>query len=78
MFNMRRRDVITLIGGAAAGWPLSARAQQKLPTVEFLGTTDPALWNKEVTAFVRRLQELGWIEGPMATRVCWPSRGAAA
>jgi hypothetical protein len=56
----------------------SARAQQKLPTVEFLGTTDPALWNKEVTAFVRRLQELGWIEARMATRVCWPSRGAAA
>jgi putative tryptophan/tyrosine transport system substrate-binding protein len=61
MFDMRRRDVITLIGGAAAGWPLSARAQQKLPTVGFLGTTDPALWNKEVTAFVRCLQELGWI-----------------
>jgi putative ABC transport system substrate-binding protein len=59
---MIRREFITLLGGSAA-WPMAARGQRKLPTVGFLGTTDPALWNKEVTAFVRRLQELDWIEG---------------
>ena len=59
---MRRREFITLIGGAAA-WPLAARAQQpaKLPTIGFLGAATPsALWT---AAFAHRLRELGWIEG---------------
>jgi putative ABC transport system substrate-binding protein len=60
---MRRRDLISLIGGAAA-WPLAARAQQagKLPTIGFLGT-DPSLWAPWTAAFVQRLREFGWIEG---------------
>jgi len=60
----RRRDFITLIGGAAATWPLAARAQQvgKLPTIGFLGT-DASLWNPFTAAFVGRLRELGWIDG---------------
>ena len=58
---MKRREFITLVGGAAATWSLPAPAQQssKLPTIGFLGT-DPALWNPWVAAFVKRLSELGW------------------
>jgi hypothetical protein len=61
---VRRREFITLLGGAAAAWPLAARAQSaKLPTVGFLGTSTPAAWSQWTAAFVRRLSELGWIEG---------------
>jgi len=61
---MRRRDFIMLFGGAAAAWPLAARAQQagKPPTIGFLGT-DAAVWGPWTAAFVARLRELGWIEG---------------
>ena len=62
---MRRREFISLLGGAAATWPLAARAQQsaKLPTIGFLGAATPIAWKEWVAAFVRRLQELNWIEG---------------
>ena len=59
---MKRRAFITLLGGAAA-WPLAARAQQKLPTIGFLGAGDALAFSQWTAAFVRRLQELGWIEG---------------
>src|SRR5262245_7301154 len=61
---MRRREFITVLGGAAA-WALAARAQQpgKLPTIGFLGTSNPAAQGHLVAALVRRLRELGWIEG---------------
>jgi putative ABC transport system substrate-binding protein len=61
---MRRREFITLLGGAAA-WPLVARAQQagKLPTIGFLGASTPSAWNQWTAAFVQRLRELGWTEG---------------
>ena len=60
---MKRREFITLLGGAAAAWPLGARAQQELPTIGFLGSATPALQGQWATAFVQRLRELGWIEG---------------
>src|SRR5262245_12378565 len=68
----KRRELITLIGGAAASsvsWPLAARAQQqaKLPTVGFLGTSTPAAWSQWTAAFVQRLHELGWSHGRTVT-----------
>jgi putative ABC transport system substrate-binding protein len=71
---VKRREFNTLLGGAAAAWPLTARAQQasKLPTIGFLGTTTPALESQRVAAFMRRLRELGWIEGRnVATDYRW-------
>jgi putative ABC transport system substrate-binding protein len=64
MSDVRRRDFITLLGGAAAGWPLGARAQQAAsrPTIGFLGANATA-WNARTAAFAGRLRELGWIEG---------------
>lgn len=61
---MRRRQFITLLGGAAA-WPLASRAQQpgKPLTIGFLGASTPSTANQWVVAFVQRLRELGWIEG---------------
>jgi putative ABC transport system substrate-binding protein len=61
---MRRREFITLLGGAVA-WPLAVRAQQtsKLPTIGFLGTSTPSAWSQYVAAFAQRLREHGWIEG---------------
>jgi putative tryptophan/tyrosine transport system substrate-binding protein len=61
--DMRRREFISLLGGAAA-WPMAARAQQsaKLPTIGYLGPSTRALDGQRVAALVRRLGELGWIE----------------
>jgi putative tryptophan/tyrosine transport system substrate-binding protein len=61
---MRRREFITLLGGAAA-WPIAARAQQpnKLPIIGFLGAATPSSWSQWTAAFLQRLRELGWIDG---------------
>jgi putative ABC transport system substrate-binding protein len=61
---IRRREFITLVGGAAT-WPLVARAQQpgKLPTIGFLGQSTRSAASDWVAAYVQRLRELGWIEG---------------
>jgi ABC-type uncharacterized transport system substrate-binding protein len=63
--QLKRRDFITLLGGAAATWPLAARAQQpgKLPTIGFLGGNTPSTQGQWTAAFVQRLRQLGWIEG---------------
>src|SRR5262249_51367893 len=62
--QLNRRELITLLGGAA-GWPLAARAQQsgKLPTIGFLGAASPEAATRWGAAFVQRLRELGWTEG---------------
>jgi ABC-type uncharacterized transport system substrate-binding protein len=59
-----RRQFITLLGGAAAAWPIAASAQQvgRLPTIGFLGA-NPSVESSRVGALVQRLRELGWIDG---------------
>src|SRR5262245_10824703 len=63
--QLNRRQFITLLGSAAAVWPLAARSQQpkKLPTIGFLGTNTPSAQSLWTAAFVQRLRELGWVEG---------------
>jgi putative tryptophan/tyrosine transport system substrate-binding protein len=62
---MRRREFITLLGGAAAAWPLAARAQQSVrrPTLGLLIPGSPAIYSQRVGALVQRLRELGWVDG---------------
>jgi len=59
---MRRRDFVTLIGGAAA-WPFAARAQQAPPVVGFLNTASPGPFRHLVAAFRNGLEDTGFVEG---------------
>jgi hypothetical protein len=60
-----RRELLAALGGAAAAWPLAARAQQtgRLPTIGFFSAGSALAIRDWVAALVQRLGELGWIEG---------------
>jgi putative tryptophan/tyrosine transport system substrate-binding protein len=71
---VRRREFITLLGGAAVAWPCTSRAQQagKLPTIGYMVASTPSAESLRIAAFVQRLRELGWIEGrTIAIEVRW-------
>jgi hypothetical protein len=65
MLSMRRRDFITLIGGAAAAWPCNGLAQSppKRPLIGFLGASSKAAGARYYGGFALGMRELGYLDG---------------
>ena len=61
--HLRRRELITLLGGAAVAWPLAARAQQPMPVIGVLYGVSAAEWVRPIAGFHRGLGEMGFVEG---------------
>jgi putative ABC transport system substrate-binding protein len=65
---MRRRDFFTLLGGAAASWPLAARSQQPAkPVIGFLGSASPSTFASRIVAIRQGLRDFGYVEGTNIT-----------
>jgi putative ABC transport system substrate-binding protein len=64
---MRRRHLLATFGGVLAAWPRVTRGQQPAKTIGYLGASTRLEETQWITAFVRRLAELGWVEGRTVT-----------
>jgi putative tryptophan/tyrosine transport system substrate-binding protein len=63
---VRRREVLRLLAGTAVGWPLSVRAQQKIPRIGFMGNSTAALEVNLVNSFREGLREVGYEGGAIS------------
>ena len=70
---MRRRDFIKVIAGSATAWPVTARAQQPMPVIGYLGTTTADDFTSRLAAFREGLKQTGYIEGQnVVIEYRWP------
>jgi putative tryptophan/tyrosine transport system substrate-binding protein len=64
MLDLRRREFLTLLGGAATAWPCEARAQQSpMPVIGFLSSGSPVPFAPQLAGFRRGLEEVGYADG---------------